>query len=207
MKKVTLSIVFVLILFLSLLFATLGISQSGNAQNKVILATTENGRKVKLLPDGTWKYVALPEEEDWSKIVWFKDFKSAHLDADYSRSSKPYGAHVRLYFQFENLSSKKIAGLIYQVKCKDAFGDTIYSTNLKDNLVLAPDQSNPMDAFWYYEDNEFVPGEPYDKLKGAVQAGTLKVSVAVTKIAFYDGTVLEFPKDIWMSPSPESAMP
>jgi len=42
------------------------------------------------------------------------------------------------------------------------------------------------------EDNKFIDGQPYDKLQSAAGAGTIKVKVKIKKVAFEDGTVVNF---------------
>ncbi|MFQ5796515.1 MAG: hypothetical protein ACE5JP_15900, partial [Candidatus Bipolaricaulia bacterium] len=155
--------------------------------NQVILATTEDGRKVELMPDGTWRYLPRPEEQDWSKIVELKSFKATYLGRNFFRGEGPQLAHVRLYLQFKNISDKTITGLAYEMRFRDAFGDIVYSDSVKDNIVIQPGRANPMsEEYWYYDEEEIG----YDKLRDSVQAGTVKVSVNITKIAFADGIVL-----------------
>ncbi|WP_261336964.1 hypothetical protein [Rhizobium leguminosarum] len=39
-----------------------------------------------------------------------------------------------------------------------------------------------------WEDNQFIQGEPYDKLTGPVSTGTAKAALIVTKVIYFDGT-------------------
>jgi hypothetical protein len=129
-------------------------------------------------------------------IVEFVNYKILKLPADYSRDSKPYGSHVRAHFQFRNNSNKTLTGLIYKVEFLDSFGDVLYKiTSVKHQLKISPEEVNPIDAwYWYWEDNQYINDEPYDKLHAAASAGTIKVRVTIQKAAFNDGTVVEFDK-------------
>lgn len=146
-----------------------------------------------------WKPSTTPHKAGIGKLkakkgnaVKFVNYKIRKLPADYTRDSKPYAAHVRAYFQFKNNSDKTLTGLVYEVTFLDSFGDVLYKTSCKDQLKLNPGNVNPMDAFWYWEDNEFMPNQPYDKLQAAAGAGTIKVQVTIQKAVFSDGSVIEF---------------
>ena len=127
-----------------------------------------------------------------SNLVEFVNSRVESLPADFSRDSKPYGAHVRAYFQFRNNSKKTLTGLVYETTFLDSFGDVLYKTTMKDQLKIPPGKTNRMSSFWYWEDNEFIDGQPYDKLQSAAGAGTIKVKVKIKKAVFEDGTVVNF---------------
>ena len=127
-----------------------------------------------------------------SNLVEFVNSRVESLPADFSRDSKPYGAHVRAYFQFRNNSKKTLTGLVYETTFLDSFGDVLYKTTMKDQLKIPPGKTNRMSSFWYWEDNKFIDGQPYDKLQSAAGAGTIKVKVKIKKVAFEDGTVVNF---------------
>jgi len=127
-----------------------------------------------------------------SNIVEFVNSRVESLPADFSRDSKPYRAHVRAYFQFRNNSKKTLTGLAYETTFLDSFGDVLYKTTMKDQLKVPAGKTNRMSSFWYWEDNEFIGGEPYDKLQSAAGAGTIKVKVRIKKAVFADGTVVKF---------------
>lgn len=129
---------------------------------------------------------------DRNVLVEFVNSRVKSLPADYGRDSKPYGAHIRGYFQFKNNSKKTLTGLIYETTFLDSFGDVLYKTTMKDQLKVTPGQRNRMDTFWYWEDNEFIDGEPYDKLQPAAGAGTIKIKIKLKKAVFQDGTVINF---------------
>jgi len=127
-----------------------------------------------------------------SNLIEIVNWRVVSLPADFSRDSKPYGAHVRAYFQFRNNSKKTLTGLVYETTFLDSFGDVLYKTTMKDQLKILPGKTNKMSSFWYWEDNEFIDGQPYDKLQSAAGAGTIKVKVKIKKAVFEDGTIVNF---------------
>ena len=64
-------------------------------------ATTEDGQKVILHNDGTWKFEN-PAENAKFNIVEFVDKRFEKHEKHYGRDQKPFEAHVRGFFQFQN---------------------------------------------------------------------------------------------------------
>jgi antitoxin component YwqK of YwqJK toxin-antitoxin module len=114
--------------------------------------------------------------------------KLEKYDKNYDRSSKPYSAHVRAYFQFKNLTNKKIVAIKFDFCFKDVFGDILYDSSAKYDLNLQPGKKNPMDMYWYWEDSYL---SPYKKLWSPVESGNVKTEVTITKIVFSDGSIIE----------------
>jgi len=156
-----------------------------------INATTKDGKKVLLNDDGTWEFV----EKDipiGDLPVRFVQCKIEKLGTDYGRSSAPYSSHVRAYFQFENKSDKATSGIQFEFSFNDAFGDVLYDSKAKSNIIIKPNKKNSMDTYYYWEDNEFIGGEPYDKIQSAAGAGTLKTTVKILTVVFEDGSVVKY---------------
>lgn len=122
------------------------------------------------------------------KSIKYVKVKLERYKKDYKRDSKPYGAHVKAYFQFKNISKKKIAAIKFDFCFKDVFGDELYSGSVKYDLNLKAGETNPMDHYWYWEDSY---SSPYDKLWSPVESGNVTTEVLVTKIVFSDGSILE----------------
>jgi hypothetical protein len=180
------------------------------------LRATANGKKIGELQQGT-KVEVIEKKGKWIKVridgwlyapsasskpikknqtstsdVEYVKSKIERLPSDFSRDSKPYGAHVRAYFQFRNNTAKTLTGLVYETTFMDSFGDTLYKAEMKDQLKVPSGRKNSMDTFWYWEDNPFIDDQPYDKLQSAAGAGTIKVKVKLKKAVFSDGTVVTF---------------
>ena len=72
-----------------------------------IEATTEDGKKVILHNDGIWKFEN-PAENAKFNLVEFIDARFEKHEKHYGREEKPFEAHVRGFFQFQNNSDRKI---------------------------------------------------------------------------------------------------
>lgn len=122
--------------------------------------------------------------------VAFVNYKLDYIPENYMRESAPYTAHIRFFSQFQNKSPETITGIKYHVKFYDSFGDIVFENDYKENVKIKPGKTNKMDRYYYWEDNQFMGGEPYDKLYGCVSAGTCKVNVEITQVVFENGQVV-----------------
>ena len=122
------------------------------------------------------------------KYIKFVKAKLEKFDKNYDRKSKPYSAHVRAYFQFKNISNKKIIAIKFDFTFKDVFGDILYDSSAKYDLNLSSGEKNSMNLYWYWEDSY---SSPYKKLWSPVESGNVKTEVTVTKIVFSDGSIIE----------------
>tara|TARA_B100001250_G_scaffold82938_1_gene68430 strand:- start:170 stop:700 length:531 start_codon:yes stop_codon:yes gene_type:complete len=165
-------------------------ASSSFVSSQSINATTESGEKVILNENGTWDYLE-KDDKDSKTPVKFISCKIEKKIKDFSRDSKPYKAHVRAYFQFENLSSKTTSGIQFKFYFKDAFGDVLYESSSKSNIIIKPNKKNSMNTFFYWEDNEFLAGEPYDMLQSAAGAGTIRTEVEIISVVFDDGAIFK----------------
>ena len=155
-------------------------------------AYTEDGRKVLLKDDNTWEYFQIPQEQDWKKYV---DYTNCYYDF----GTKAFSSIqlVKLEFVFLNKSATEIVGLEYDVKFLDAFGDLVYITHFKDYVRIKPNEEYEPDTYWYFD--EFK--DAYKKIAGSARNKTLHTLLSVTRIAFDDGTVLNFEEKLWFKPS------
>ena len=118
-------------------------------------------------------------------------YRIQKMSKDLHRRKKPYGAHVRIYFQFRNRSKKTLTGLEYTAEYLDSFGELLHEETYRHQLKLDPGKVNPREHFWYYEDNEFIDHEPYDLMRAAADAETMKIRVVIRKAVFSDGSVID----------------
>ena len=163
----------------------------------VILATTDDGERVVLRSDGTWEYLPTPEEQDWTRIVQFISFTPKYFPKDYEREDI-YREHIKLFFSFKNVSSKAIAAIAFKAHYYDAFGDLIYKLGeTKWSIPIGPDGLSDPERFLYAEKGVHKAFAP---LLNPVLGGSLRITITITKIAFQDGTVLAFNKDVWRGP-------
>ena len=114
-------------------------------------ATTEDGQKVILHNDGTWKFEN-PAESAKFNLIEFVDSHFEKHEKHYGRDSKPFEAHVRGFFQFQNNSDKKVVAIKYKFSLIDAFDEALYESIVKDNIIIDPGKRNKMDTYYYWED-------------------------------------------------------
>ena len=99
-----------------------------------INATTEDGKKIILFNNGTWQFEN-PAENAKFNLVEFVEARFEKHDKHYGREEKPYNAHIRGFFQFQNNSDQKIVAIKYQFSLIDAFGEVLYDSIVKDDII------------------------------------------------------------------------
>lgn len=141
------------------------------------------------------------QEASWLKSVDYLMMLFNHYEEDYSRLSPPYKRHIKLYFEFKNVTTNKlIVGIEFRARFFDAFGDLIHETeNLKLHTNLNPGDTTNLNSYWYYEDTWPLEG-PYSRLAPLIMERNIQSEVAVCRIAFSDGQVLSFDKLEWVRP-------
>lgn len=162
-------------------------------------AKQERLERLRIEEEEEKKKAAL-EEEKRRKEKGFAElvqYRVEYLGEDYSREDKPWGAHLRLYLKFRNNSDSTITGLKYDLKFLDGFGDVLYQSNFKDQIRIEGRQTSKMDKYWYWEDNPFIGGEPFDKMWSAVSSKTIKLKIKFVQAALDDGTQVSLKKK-WM---------
>jgi hypothetical protein len=95
---------------------------------------------------------------------------------------------VELVPTFKNTSKKTVVAIAHTLSVADAFGDKIIDGTGKLDIKIPPGKTVQSDTFYTWEDNQFIQGEPYDKLTGPVSTGTAKATLSVTKVIYSDGT-------------------
>ena len=155
-----------------------------------IKATTEDGKKVILHNSGMWKFEN-PAENAKFNLVEFVNARFEKHEKHYGREEKPFEAHVRGFFQFQNNSDKKIVAIKYKFSLVDAFDEVLYSSIVKDNIVINPGEKNRMDTYYYWEDT-FASDDTYDKIIGPVSFNNLKAEIKIMMIVFDNGTKVKY---------------
>jgi hypothetical protein len=145
--------------------------------------TTTDGRKFELNPDGTYRLLGesnSPKIEMEEQKPFFTPFTGE------------YGAEtVRFMPIFSNLTGKTIVGFKFHSEFKSAFGEEVFAFDGESSERIAPKSSSTASAFYFFEDNQFISNEPYDKLKIFESAGTGSISTKVTAVVFDGGEVVK----------------
>lgn len=151
-----------------------------------IIQTTD-GRNIELRSDGTFE--VLSTEVD--PVVGYVEV----LEPYFRHHEGQYGQNrVRFMPIFKNASDVTITGAKFSAVFQNAFGDEVFKFNGDSAEKIRPGKASTNDLFYYFEDNQFIAGEPYDKLLPLVTAGTAKIVVAIDALVFEDGSVKKFGK-------------
>tara|TARA_Y100001970_G_scaffold52077_1_gene65819 strand:+ start:707 stop:1237 length:531 start_codon:yes stop_codon:yes gene_type:complete len=155
-----------------------------------IKATTEDGKKVVLHNNGTWKFEN-PAENAKFNLVEFIDARFEKHEKHFGREEKPYNAHVRGFFQFQNNSDKKVVAIQYKFALVDAFDEILYESIVKDNIIIKAGERNSLDSYYYWEDS-FENNDIYDKIIAPVTSNNLRAKIKILMIAFDNGTKIKY---------------
>ncbi|MBU0700042.1 hypothetical protein KKE26_01905 [bacterium] len=145
---------------------------------------------MELHENGTWKALPKPEVK---LIDQPKDLASAVTVFDTTMVVKKvnYNESVTLAIRYENHTSKRATGLVASIVVKNGFGNVLYATTLQEDVAIEPGAKTSGDMYWHWDDNQFIKGEPYDKMWQAASSNTAKVEVKILKVIFEDGTILK----------------
>lgn len=105
---------------------------------------------------------------------------------DYNRHI--FNARIELVPTFKNDTKKTVVAIEHTLVVKDAFGETIIDGVSKLDVKIQPGKTGKSDQFYFWDDNQFMQSEPYDRLVGPVSTGTAKATLEVKKAVFSDGT-------------------
>lgn len=90
---------------------------------------------------------------------------------------------------FKNDAKKPVVAIEHTLVIADAFGEKVIDGSSKLDIKIPPGKTVQSETFYYWEDNQFLPGEPYDRLYGPIGTGMAKATITVTKAIFSDGSV------------------
>lgn len=157
-------------------------------------ATLDSGRVAILHPNGQWEYedATATEVEDGPKAAkWAEDAVEVWDTQLLQKTSEYDQKAVWLFLHFKNTTNQKIVGIITKVAIKNPFGRTLLSATYENEVVVDVGERLRNGTAWVYQDNQFISGEPYDRLWQVASEGTAKVEVQVLKVVLADGAVLK----------------
>ena len=155
-----------------------------------IKAVTDDGKAVILHNNGTWKFEN-PAENAKFNLVEFIDARFEKHEKHFGREEKPYNAHVRGFFQFQNNADRKVVAIQYKFSLLDAFDEILYESIVKDNIIIKAGERNSLDSYYYWEDTS-KNDETYDKIIGSVSSDNLQTKIKILMIAFDNGTKVKY---------------
>lgn len=140
------------------------------------------------------------QSASWQYFLAYEGFETDLHDADFMRERGPTAEHIRVYFTVRNLSEREILGIEFATRYMNVFGDTLHEGKIVLEGSIEPFATNPQTTYWYLENNPYISDQPYNRISSSASAGTLRISIAVTRIAFEDGEVKSFGDDQWVEP-------
>jgi hypothetical protein len=99
-----------------------------------------------------------------------------------------FNDRVEVVPTFHNGTKKTVVAIEHTLAITDAFGDKVINGSSKLDIKIPPGKTVESESFYYWDDNPFIPNEPYDRLNGAVNTGVAKAEMVVSKAVFSDGT-------------------
>lgn len=74
----------------------------------------------------------------------------------------------------------------------NAFGDEMFKFSGESDEQISPGKTSTNTLFYYFEDNQFMSGQPYDKLLPMVTNKSGNIEVSLDMIAFEGGDIIKF---------------
>ncbi|MGB3280678.1 MAG: hypothetical protein WBA92_15935 [Pseudorhodobacter sp.] len=147
------------------------------------VVVTTDGRSIDLKSDGT--FAILEKVQEIEVPVSQQDPYFVYAPGKYGDNKMRFMPIVK------NESEKTIVGFKFTSVFTSAFGDEIFSFSGESAERIEPGKTSTADTFYFFEDNQFIPGEPFDTLKIFEASGTGKVSTFVTAVVYSDGEIVK----------------
>lgn len=145
---------------------------------------TTDGRTILLRDDGTYS-----ASEDRAKvsvaIVEAGENFFTHSESDYGQK------RVNFMPRYKNVGDKEITGVKFTARFLNAFGEEIFKVSGDSDEKVAPGKTSSTSLFYYFEDNPFIPSEPYDKLLPMVMNQSGTIDVAFDAVALSNGEIVK----------------
>ena len=147
------------------------------------IVQTTDGRSLNLKDDGTYVFLENDKLSDGTFVE--------HQNHYFSNHESEYGQkRIRFMPIFKNVTKKKILGVKFTARFLNAFGEEIFKFSGDTDEAVLPGMTSTSNLFYYFEDNQFIPGEPYDKLLAMVTNKSGSVDVVLDSIAFEGGEIV-----------------
>ncbi|WP_439143766.1 hypothetical protein [Planktotalea sp.] len=148
------------------------------------IVETVDGRTIDLKADGTFEIVDTKAKRGSSYVEFTEPYFLRH-QGEYNQN------RIRFMPKFKNTSDKKITGLKFTARFLNAFGDEIFAFSGETDEQVPAGKSTKSTIFYYFEDNQFMGGQPYDKLLPMITNNSANIDIQVDMIAFSDGEIIK----------------
>ncbi|MBN2544999.1 MAG: hypothetical protein JXB50_04315 [Spirochaetes bacterium] len=149
------------------------------------IVTTKNGKKVLLKANGKWEYII-----DETTEIKFAEDAVIVWDTTFERGEVNYSDAVKLFVHYQNLTTKKIIGISFNLKITNTFGEVVLNGTVNDEVLLKPKEKQKATSYRFWSNNKFIDDKPYDKMWALADNGTAKIVIKILKVIFEDGTIL-----------------
>jgi hypothetical protein len=153
---------------------------SANAE----VVTTTDGRQIELKEDGTYAVLGSGATSTKIEVTVLKPFFE-HFAGEYSQNSMRFMPVLR------NNTGKTIVGFKFRTEFRSAFDEVVFSFEGESGEKVPDGAASTAATFYYFDDNQFIGDEPYDKLKIFEATGTGSTATKITAVVFDDGEVLK----------------
>ncbi len=140
-----------------------------------------DGRVVVLNEDGTYEFSETVSRTTLDINILEPFFQ--HHAGEFDQNS------MRFMPVIQNATGKEIVGFQFTSTFLSAFGDEVFAFSGESSERIAEGQTSSSDTFYLWKDNQFMAGQPYDKLKIFESSGTGSVQTDVTAVVFADGSL------------------
>jgi len=146
------------------------------------VVTTQDGRRILLNDDGTYEVM-----ESAPTVV----IPMTEQEPFFEHDAGEYGRNTMRFMPiFLNETGQTITGFRFRAVFRSAFGDEVFSFEGESTERIAPGQTSTGSTFYYFEDNQFIGDQPYDKLLIFETSGTGSIETTVTAVVFENGDVI-----------------
>lgn len=146
---------------------------------------TIDGRTITLNDDGTYKIIEAKASPNKTVVEVSSHLFKHHTD-EYSQKT------IRFMPVFKNLTDRNIVAIKFTSHFLNPFGEEIMKINGDSEEKIKPGKKSKTKLFYSFKDNEFIDGETYDKLLGAVTNGTGSIKTEAKVVVFEGGEVIKF---------------
>ena len=154
---------------------------ASTASAEIIITT--DGRKIELNLDGTYKLI---ESSPTASI------KLVQQEPFFEFSAGEYGQKsMRFMPVLTNESGKTVTGFRFRSVFRSAFGDEVFAFNGESSERVRENGKSTAEIFYFFEDNQFISDEPFDKLSIFKDTATGTITTTVTAVVFEGGEVVK----------------
>ncbi len=144
----------------------------------------ERGAGIRLELTGFPSHKDPAAEQGEKESVVIERWWVESLPRDYRRTRGPLHENVSVYLSVTNEGERPLERLALTIDFLNNSGYVVHSEKTETRLALPPGASAERMRFWYAENNEFVPNDPYDIVVALIASRAVQVRVTVREATF-----------------------